>query len=190
MDMTKLVFKVLDGQATHSEVGELNRWIMSNELNRSEYHGLKMLWEDGRDGILLPPDESYEQGFHSIKKAIKQHQQKRKRYRTILTVIIGVVILLLSYLLITRFQAKNHRPGVLVFNHVSLDKLADAFQQEYDIEILLPESMRQCKFNGAFYNDSPEGNIRIIAESLGIEYTVERDRIFKFKGGGCKKDRN
>src|SRR5882672_8461748 len=90
MDMTKLVHKVLDGRATHSEVEELNRWIMSSDLNRSEYLGLKMLWEDGRDGILFTPDESCALGFHSIKKAIEQHQQKRKRYRTILTVLIGV----------------------------------------------------------------------------------------------------
>lgn len=189
MDKAKLTFKVLDKQATDSEIAELNAWISANEGNRSEYDSLKLLWENSQGSLGDSPDASHEEGFLRIKAAIRKVRHRRKRNHLVVFGVLGFAILMLAYPLISMFSPANGRlREAIKFDSTSLGQVVAVLEKEYDVEIEVTENLLDCKFTGSFYNDSPEQTIKVIAECLKANYTIGIDRSFRIDGSGCNEE--
>jgi ferric-dicitrate binding protein FerR (iron transport regulator) len=94
MNSTQLIYRVLSGNASEEEKLRLEQWKALNDANRLEYEDIKMLWECSRGtGVVDFLEEGYREGWQQIKQRMLAIQQRSKRIRLMIVVVIFVFAL-------------------------------------------------------------------------------------------------
>lgn len=184
MDMDNLMLKILTGQASPSEVQELEERLLNNPEQRNKFESLKILWENNTTDVSVPNDSFY-QGLHTIKQIIHIRNLNKKRNYNLVLVLMTTLVLSIQYFVFNRESNATISRHVLRFNHVALGEVVIALEREFNVDISIPQKSKACQFTGAFYHESAYDAVRLVAESLDMQYKRINDNGFQLTGGRC-----
>ena len=186
MDKTTLIYKVLAGTAADTEKRELDEWIGRSEANRAEYEDIRLLWENtkgtGKDG----DDIHFYDGLDQIRNLMQQRRKRKRRKKVIVSVVLLVFgAVMFGYLIL--LPPVLHPFAYQKFENTTLDSVIHTLEQQYRIDIEVDDrKVLACRFTGAFYNQSVEDIVRVIASNLNLTYEVGGEGRYLLTGQGCQ----
>ncbi|GAB3657138.1 FecR family protein [Echinicola sediminis] len=88
-------------------------------------------------------------------------------------------------LLVTHFSEEKElgwKDGILQFDHAPVEKLIKELERWYGVEMIVEEqSILQGNYTGSYKNASFEKAMKGICFTMGLEYTIEEDKVRLFK---------
>lgn len=78
--MTKLIHKVLSGDASELEKGMLNKWMESDPANKQEFDEIKYIMDSpSNQENTVEQNDSFHDGLRKIKRTIDVLKRKEKK---------------------------------------------------------------------------------------------------------------
>lgn len=109
MDQTKLIYKVLSGDASQEEKQSLEEWKSLSAENLMEFEDIKLLWDFDADNE--EEDLEINKGSIDLMEGIRKWEQRRRKIKRMIYTSVAVVILVLIYWL-SYHRGTRDRPSV------------------------------------------------------------------------------
>lgn len=205
MNKQQLIYKVLAGQATETEMKELDKWMASDVKNVEEFEDIQLLYEADRDfdkNHSVEVDENMPDGFRNIQERIAKVELKRKRIKRTKTAGISLLLSIIIFIVsihqinrMRRYESASPIPGTkqpivlegnLAFNNASLKSICEILESSYPLRIHVENSrVLECPFTGTFYQGTPIDEIvQTLAQSGGLQISGANGS-FSLSGKGC-----
>jgi hypothetical protein len=189
MDKEILMFKVLARQATPAD---LIKWeeLLRNEDTRNKFESVQFLNNQNLESGRIESIHSSRDGFNAIKQIIHaRNQSKRRRGNAFLLLVMAVFILCIQYFIFNTDSTSKNATKMLRFNHVALSEVIPILENEFNVTISVSENSLSCYFTGAFYHNSSSEAVRLIAQSLEMQYQQIKENRFTLTSGRCLQER-
>jgi ferric-dicitrate binding protein FerR (iron transport regulator) len=204
MDSTRLIYKVLSGEADEAERKTLRSWMDMAPENAAEFEDIKLAYEAELrfDISAISEDEEPDDGWQAVQQRIfrARRQQRWHDLRKSLgtaTLISAVVFAAIFYYVgsnetVTRQGAATVKstPSLtrkLTFQDATLQRVFEVLHSRYGIDILVANAeVGACRFSGTFSSGiSIDDVLRTLARSQNLQLEFKPGRTFEFKGKGC-----
>jgi ferric-dicitrate binding protein FerR (iron transport regulator) len=203
---TKLIYKVLSGEASESEKTALEKWRTEHPANAEDYEDIKLLYQADQDfdARVNERDEQFYDGLRNIQLQIKKIKRKHRILGLAKTfgmaVLITAVIFSISLITIqlahqSRISRSKERDIAtlllndnLVFKDTTLRNIMHMLESQYPLTIhTRNRGLLSCKFTGTFYRGiSIEDMLRMLALAEGFDVTTNEPGIVELDGEGCQ----
>jgi len=197
MNQSTLMHKVLVGQASESEVAELERWLSLDPANATEFEELKLLYWDSWKAD-KSNDGTSDSSWTKIENAIHRIQARKKyfSYLKVAAVATGIYAIMALGYVVTSSGTNNPlgkvRGDLLThtvhYKDTPIGKVMTTIQENCDLKIMLASTeLAECKFTGSFKGGT---SIREVIETvakakdLKVNYTAEQTVVLS--GSHCK----
>ncbi len=204
MDTTKLIYKLLSGEADETEREAIRSWIDSDPENAAEFEDIKLLYEAelGFDESTILEGDELDDGWQAIQHRIirfKREQQRRDLYKSLgSATLISAVVFAAIFFYVGSKAAAGHQnvdratstlslTGKLSFQDASLQSVFDVLHSRYGVNILVANAeVGACRFSGTFSSGIPVNDVlRTLARSENLQLESKPGQTFELKGKGC-----
>lgn len=205
--MTKLIHKVLSGDASELEKGMLNKWMESDPANKQEFDEIKYIMDSPSDQEnTVEQNDSFHDGLRKIKRTIDvlRRKEKKNRLYKILGLILTAVIFSMAIVTYTvqRHPFSKKQMGETVhsdaqmesktlvenvsFDNVPLSDLFNSLKNDYGLVInVKSKELLACRFTGTFSRGiSVDAIMYSLSKANGFNYTIDSGN-FEIYGKGC-----
>lgn len=189
--------KVLVGEASETEVAELEQWLALDPVNATEFEELKLLYWDSWNADMADTGSS-DNSWNKIEKAIHRIQTRQKyfSYLKVAAMATGIYALMIWGYAATSSATHNalvESPGDMLsqtihYRDIPIEEVVMAIEDNYDFNVTLASSeLGECKFTGSFKRGTSIQEVietLAMAKDLTVVYTTEHSVLLS--GGPCK----
>ncbi|MDQ2656357.1 MAG: DUF4974 domain-containing protein [Bacteroidota bacterium] len=204
--MTRLIYKVLSGEADEAEKKEVRTWIDMNPRNAEEFDDIRLVYEAelNFDESVISGDDSLDDGWLNLQQRIfrfKRQQHSRDLVKTLATAtLISTIVFAaifyyvssnatLAYQDVDSITSTALLSDKLAFQDATLESVFDVLHSRYGIKIRVNNAeVTACKFSGTFSRGILVDDVlRTLARSENLQLESKSGGTFEFKGMGCSE---
>jgi hypothetical protein len=187
MDKEILMFKILARQAT---LADLIKWeeLLRNEDTRNKFESVQFLNNQNLESGRIESIHSSRDGFNAIKQIIHARNQSKRRRDAFLLLVMALFILCIQYFIFNTDSTPKNATKMLRFNHVALSEVIPILENEFNVTISVSDNSLTCYFTGVFYHNSSSEAVRLIAQSLEMQYQQIKENRFTLTSGRCLQE--
>jgi hypothetical protein len=202
MDKLLLMYKILSGNATESEIIEFNSRISNEPDYAEEFEDLRLVYESSLniEEKIVERDDQFYDGLRKIQDRIKALKRAKKRTKRLKIAGISAAIaatFFISVLYVLGLNSPSRLPipnsqGIVLnenlnFEEASLESIIDLLEGKYHLVIKVSTNeLLSCRFTGMFQKGlTIENVIRTLAQAEDFNYKIIDRETYEFRGTGC-----